>query len=74
MNKPKPQPRSKMPSAPPTDISPDDFAELPNVPLDLPDVPTAADRTTPDETKPDNDDIDFDDLSRRFDELKKRNK
>lgn len=62
-------------SAPPTtNISPDDFADLPNVPLDLPDVPTAADRTTPDEPKPDNDDIDFDDLSRRFDELKKKNK
>lgn len=62
------------PASAPTDISAEDFADLPNVPLDLPDVPTAADRTTPDEPKPDNDDIDFDDLSRRFDELKRKNK
>lgn len=61
-------------SAPPNDISAEDFADLPNVPLDLPDVPTTADRNTPDEPKPDNDDIDFDDLSRRFDELKRKNK
>lgn len=74
MNKPKPQPRSKMPSASPTDISPEDFADLPSVPTDLPDVPTGEDKSKPDEPKPDNDDIDFDDLSRRFDELKKKNK
>lgn len=61
-------------SAPPTDINPDDFADLPNVPLDLPDVPATDDKSSPGEPKPDNDDIDFDDLSRRFDELKKKNK
>ena len=44
-------------------ISPDlNFPNLPNVPSDLPDVP---------QNKED-DDIDFDDLSRRFEELKKK--
>ncbi|XP_030371918.1 IST1 homolog isoform X3 [Scaptodrosophila lebanonensis] len=66
-NKPKPQPRSKlppggpsMPSAPP----PAELPSLPNVPLDLPDVPG--------DEKKDDDEIDFDDLSRRFENLKKR--
>lgn len=60
-NKPKPQPRSKLPQ--------DSFGaggsampDLPNVPLDLPDIPDDAN----------NDDIDFDDLSKRFEALKKR--
>ncbi|XP_037807186.1 IST1 homolog isoform X1 [Lucilia sericata] len=69
-NKPKPQPRSKLPppavqpSAPPPSM---DIPQLPNVPMDLPDIPT-------DELKPNNndDDIDFDDLSKRFENLKKR--
>lgn len=65
MNVPKPQPRSKMPSAPPNDNSPEDVSNLPNVPMDLPDVPTGDDKS-------DNDEIDFDDLSRRFNELKKK--
>jgi vacuolar protein sorting-associated protein IST1 len=38
------------------------FPDLPNVPANLPD--------TPEEKK--DDEIDFDDLSRRFEELKKR--
>lgn len=41
---------------------------MPNVPQEMPDMER-------DETKPsntDNDDIDFDDLSRRFENLKKR--
>ncbi|XP_050074886.1 IST1 homolog [Anopheles maculipalpis] len=57
--KPKPQPRSK--------FSPElNFPPLPNVPLDLPEVPDG------DENKNDNDEIDFDDLSRRFEELKRK--
>lgn len=58
-NKPKPQPRSKILPGAGNNSS---FPELPNVPLDLPDVP--------DDTN--NEEIDFDDLSRRFEELKKR--
>ena len=50
------------PSAPPSDNIP----YLPNVPSDLPDIPTD------NSNKPDNDEIDFDDLSRRFENLKKR--
>jgi len=68
-NKPKPQPRSKLPpggpehpSAPPPSI---DFPSLPNVPNDLPDVPNSGKRE-------DDDEIDFDELSRRFENLKKR--
>ncbi|XP_039965194.1 IST1 homolog isoform X3 [Bactrocera neohumeralis] len=68
-NKPKPQPRQKLPppgpSAPPATS---DIPNLPNVPQEMPDM-------TSDENKPnntDNDDIDFDDLSRRFENLKKR--
>uniref|UniRef100_A0A182QT03 IST1 homolog n=1 Tax=Anopheles farauti TaxID=69004 RepID=A0A182QT03_9DIPT len=57
--KPKPQPRSK--------FSPElNFPPLPNVPMDLPDIPDG------DENKNDNDEIDFDDLSRRFEELKRK--
>ncbi|XP_058120842.1 IST1 homolog [Anopheles ziemanni] len=57
--KPKPQPRSK--------FSPElNFPPLPNVPQDLPDVPDD------DENKSNNDEIDFDDLSRRFEELKRK--
>ncbi|XP_067644364.1 IST1 homolog isoform X2 [Eurosta solidaginis] len=68
-NKPKPQPRQKLqPSAPsaPSPIS--DIPNLPNVPNDLPDM--QMDEPKPNST--DNDDIDFDDLSRRFENLKKR--
>ncbi|XP_013103601.2 IST1 homolog isoform X2 [Stomoxys calcitrans] len=66
-NKPKPQPRNKMPppalqpTAPPTSM---EMPQLPNVPMDMPS----------DDVKPNNndDDIDFDDLSKRFENLKKR--
>ncbi|XP_016978905.1 IST1 homolog isoform X3 [Drosophila rhopaloa] len=67
-NKPKPQPRSKLPPGNPTLPSappPLDFPSLPNVPNDLPDIPGA-------EKKNDEEEIDFDDLSRRFENLKKR--
>lgn len=66
-NKPKPQPRSKMPPAVQPTAPSMDIPQLPNVPMDLPDIPT-------DEVKPNNneDDIDFDDLSKRFENLKKR--
>ncbi|GAB0091684.1 IST1 homolog [Sergentomyia squamirostris] len=60
--KPKPQPRSKMP--PDMGDSSQGFPNLPNVPSDLPDIP--------DDPREDNDEIDFDDLSRRFEELKKK--
>ncbi|XP_037933598.1 IST1 homolog isoform X2 [Teleopsis dalmanni] len=65
-NKPKPQPRSKLPPATPS-APPHlpDIPNLPNVPNDLPDIPC-------DNEKPENDDIDFDDLSRRFENLKKK--
>lgn len=55
-------------SPPPPASAPgdDDFPNLPNVPSDLPDVPTQSSDNKPD------DDIDFDDLSRRFEELKKK--
>nr|XP_016934835.1 IST1 homolog isoform X1 [Drosophila suzukii] len=69
-NKPKPQPRSKLPPADPVLPSappPLDFPSLPNVPNDLPDVPGAGA-----EKKNDEEEIDFDDLSRRFENLKKR--
>ncbi|KAH8305196.1 hypothetical protein KR018_000545 [Drosophila ironensis] len=69
-NKPKPQPRSKLPPGHPTQPSAPpalDFPSLPNVPCDLPDVsPPGA------EKKNDDDEIDFDELSRRFENLKKR--
>ncbi|XP_017955060.1 IST1 homolog isoform X4 [Drosophila navojoa] len=66
-NKPKPQPRSKLPPGGPEQPSappPMDLPSLPNVPNDLPDVPGS--------DKPDDDEIDFDELSRRFENLKKR--
>nr|NP_001261485.1 Ist1, isoform D [Drosophila melanogaster]AGB94180.1 Ist1, isoform D [Drosophila melanogaster] len=69
-NKPKPQPRSKLPPGNPTLPSAPpalDFPSLPNVPNDLPDIPGAGA-----EKKNDEDEIDFDDLSRRFENLKKR--
>lgn len=68
-NKPKPQPRSKIPphmggggAGSPTGGN-GGIPDLPNVPLDLPDIP--------DDTN-NSEEIDFDDLSRRFEELKKR--
>ncbi|KAM7358081.1 increased sodium tolerance 1-like protein isoform 2-T2 [Cochliomyia hominivorax] len=66
-NKPKPQPRSKLPPAVQPSAPSMDIPQLPNVPMDLPDIPS-------DEVKPNNndDDIDFDDLSKRFENLKKR--
>ncbi|XP_016934836.2 IST1 homolog isoform X2 [Drosophila suzukii] len=69
-NKPKPQPRSKLPPADPVLPSAPpqlDFPSLPNVPNDLPDVPGGGA-----EKKNDEEEIDFDDLSRRFENLKKR--
>ncbi|XP_043650961.1 IST1 homolog isoform X3 [Drosophila teissieri] len=69
-NKPKPQPRSKLPPGNPTLPSAPpalDFPSLPNVPNDLPDIPGAGA-----EKKDDEEEIDFDDLSRRFENLKKR--
>lgn len=42
--------------------------DLPNVPSNLPDVPEDNDNAN----KADDSEIDFDDLSRRFEELKKR--
>ncbi|XP_019562265.2 IST1 homolog isoform X1 [Aedes albopictus] len=67
-SKPKPQPRSK--------ISPEmNFPVLPNVPADLPDVPndnSPAGGGAAGGQQEDNDEIDFDELSRRFEELKKR--
>ncbi|XP_023032951.1 IST1 homolog isoform X2 [Drosophila willistoni] len=71
-NKPKPQPRSKLPPGGPAQPSapPDiDLPSLPNVPLDLPDVPSPSSGGG---KKDDDDEIDFDDLSRRFENLKKR--
>lgn len=43
------------------------FPDLPNVPMDLPDIPGGGNQQ-----KPDNDEIDFDDLAKRFEELKKK--
>lgn len=63
--KPKPQPRSK--------ISPEmNFPVLPNVPADLPDVPNDGSPSARSGGPDDNDEIDFDELSRRFEELKKK--
>lgn len=64
LNTPKPQPRSKMP--PPS--ANEDFSNLPTVPSDLPDIS----QSVPPGDTSNNDDIDFDDLSRRFEELKKK--
>lgn len=71
MNKPKPQPRSKMPQ--PGGDDDDAFLNMPNVPLDLPDIPNdGLGRHANGNPPPPNEDIDFDDLSRRFEELTKR--
>uniref|UniRef100_T1GCY4 IST1 homolog n=1 Tax=Megaselia scalaris TaxID=36166 RepID=T1GCY4_MEGSC len=59
-DKPKPQPRAKIP-----DPAPRPMPNLPNVPLDLPDIPND------DEEKKDDDELDFDELNRRFQALKK---
>lgn len=64
--KPKPQPRQKvLPDAGPSGPSFPDLPNLPSVPMNLP---------TPHESPKNNsnEEIDFDDLSRRFEELKKR--
>jgi len=71
-NKPKPQPRTKFspddlslnyPSAP--SYSPNfSIPNLPSVPPEMPEVPSCIAK--------DDDEIDFDDLTRRFEELKKR--
>lgn len=61
----------------------DAFLNLPNVPLDLPDIPDdnlggarggdgAGTASTHAKGNNDNDEIDFDDLARRFEELTKR--
>lgn len=52
-------------TAPPSNENADDFSNLPNVPSDLPDVHGGSDEKN-------DDDIDFDDLSKRFEELKKK--
>lgn len=74
-NKPKPQPRSKLPPAGPEFPSapPElDFPSLPNVPSDLPDVPRGGGGAGAAGKRDDDDEIDFDELSRRFENLKKR--
>lgn len=45
----------------------DELSNLPNVPLDLPDVPTSSEGNNNNDEE-----VDFDDLSRRFEELKKK--
>ncbi len=47
------------------------FPDLPNVPMDLPDIP-GSNSGGENHPKPDNDEIDFDDLAKRFEELKKK--
>ncbi|KAH8242109.1 hypothetical protein KR026_003495 [Drosophila bipectinata] len=72
-NKPKPQPRFKLPPGNPTPPSAPpalDFPSLPNVPNDLPDLPDIPPAGPA--KKDDDDEIDFDELSRRFENLKKR--
>lgn len=71
LNKPKPQPRSKMPQ---TGAHDDPFANMPNVPLDLPDIPSDGidERAARNVNPAPNEDIDFDDLARRFEQLTKR--
>lgn len=54
---PKPQPRSKLPGS-------DSFPDLPELPTVPSDIPTSSPRK--------GDDIDFDDLTKRFEELKKK--
>uniref|UniRef100_U5EYT4 IST1 homolog n=1 Tax=Corethrella appendiculata TaxID=1370023 RepID=U5EYT4_9DIPT len=53
---------SSKPKPQPRSKIPPDFPNLPSIPNDLPDVPDV----------PDDDEIDFDDLSKRFEELKKK--
>ncbi|XP_055531020.1 IST1 homolog isoform X3 [Wyeomyia smithii] len=62
-------------------LSPDDnmqfspemnYPVLPNVPSDLPDIPNDDNPDVGGNDRDDNDEIDFDELSRRFEELKKR--
>ncbi|KAG4069934.1 hypothetical protein HA402_015158 [Bradysia odoriphaga] len=65
LNKPKPQPRSKMTN------EENIFPDLPNVPMDLPDIPGSGSGGD-NHPKPNNDEIDFDDLAKRFEELKKK--
>lgn len=67
MNTPKPQPRSKMPPS----NSNEDMPNLPSVPDDLPNVNDGGSNNSP-QNKNNGDEIDFDDLSRRFEELKKK--
>lgn len=53
----------------------DVFLNMPNVPLDLPDIPSdglGGSSGNVNQPPPHNEDIDFDDLSRRFEELTKR--
>lgn len=71
-NKPKPHPRSKMPQPGADD---DAFLNMPNVPLDLPDIPNdglGGHGSSGNVNQSQHEDIDFDDLSRRFEELTKR--
>ncbi|EEB16067.1 conserved hypothetical protein [Pediculus humanus corporis] len=65
LNKPKPSPRSKM--SPPGDSL---FPELPNVPND---VPSMSNEDLAKLNQNDNEEIDFDDLTKRFENLKKKN-
>jgi vacuolar protein sorting-associated protein IST1 len=62
--KPKPQPQKVLPDAGPGGPAFPDLPNLPNVPSNLPD--------TPEDKSDQNDEIDFDDLTKRFEELKKR--
>lgn len=50
----------------------DDMLNLPNVPMDLPDVPSGGGSNNSPQKKNNDDEIDFDDLSRRFEDLKKK--
>lgn len=75
-NAPKPQPRSKFPPNPASDYSNIQFPNLPDLP-DLPNVPS--DNLFPNVPSNSNikptaprDEIDFDDLTKRFEELKKK--
>jgi len=63
VTQPKPSPRTKFSSSPPLDF---DLPDLPSVPVDNL-APSAGSVT-----KSEDDDIDFDDLTRRFEELKKK--
>ena len=56
------------PNAPPHSSAPS-FPELPAVPTNLPSVPT---NSLPGENSAGGEDVDFDDLTRRFEDLKKK--